>query len=97
MPRKARDLKASLTKKFGFAPTTKGRGPAHEWLQLTPQGVLPVKVMFSHNDPELGDVLLGKICKQLRVTRPYLNGMIDCQESVEAYLAKLTAEATSRQ
>ena len=45
--------------------------------------------MFSHSDKELGDPLLARICRQLRVTRPYLNGMISCSKSRDAYLEEV--------
>lgn len=91
MPLKARDLKRSLREKFGFVPYTKGRDRDHEWLSLDPPYAARVAVMFSHNDPDLGDRLLSNICKQLRVTRPFLNGMVECSNSREAYLELLKA------
>ncbi len=93
MPRKARDVRASLTTKFGFSVLD--RGTKHQWLQLTLAGVRPVTVMFSHGDADLGDVLLSKICLQLRVNRPYFNGMIDCQHNSTDYRKKLTDEAAA--
>lgn len=89
MPLKARDVKGSLTTKFGLAPYTKGRDPDHEWLAVDVAGAGKIAVMFSHADKDLGDVLLSKICRQLRVARPYLNGMISCTNSRAAYLQKL--------
>ncbi len=93
MPLKARAVKDSLKTKFGFAPTTKGRDPDHEWLAVDVPGAGQVKVMFSRNDKDLGDRLLALICKQLRVSRPVLNRMIDCTVSREAYFRKLAEEA----
>ena len=93
MPLKARDVKKSLREKFGFAPFTKGRDPDHEWLAVSAPGAARVAVMFSRGDTELGDPLLARICKQLKVTRPYLNGMIECSNSREAYVQKLAEAA----
>lgn len=64
MPRKARDVKASLTGKFGFSPAAVGRDKGHEWF-------------------------LAKIARQLRVRRGYMDGMIDCANSSDAYRTKL--------
>ena len=88
MPRKARDVQGSLKAKFGFRVLD--RGHKHQWLQLTLIGLKPVTVMFSQGETDLGDVLLSKVCKQLRVGRPYFNGMIDCQHSAADYRETLT-------
>ena len=93
MPLKAREVTGSLATKFGFSPLD--RGDKHQWLQLALGGVRPVTVMFSHGDRELGDVLLGKICKQLRVSRPYLTGMLDCHNTSPDYRHKLTNAAAA--
>lgn len=89
---KARVLKRSLGTKFGLAPITIGKDSDHEWLGVTVPGARPVAVMFSLNDADLGDVLVGLICKQLRVRRPYLNGMVQCSNSRQAYYQKLVDE-----
>lgn len=94
MPRKARDLRKSLSTKFGFSDVD--RGSKHKWMKLALPGLRPVTVMFSHGDTDLGDALLSNICKQLRVSRPYLNGMIDCQRSAAEYRKKLTDENANR-
>jgi hypothetical protein len=93
VPLKARDVKASLTKKFGFAPLAQGKDHDHEWLAVTLPDAGRVAVMFSRNDAELRDVLLGRICRQLRVLRPYLNGMIECSNTREAYYRKIADES----
>lgn len=49
--------------------------------------------MFSHGDSDLGDVLLSRICRQLRVTRPYFNAMVGCANSREAYYKKIVDDA----
>lgn len=91
MPLQARVLKASLQGKFGFAALD--RGEKHDWLQLLLPNIRPVTVMFSKGEKEIGDKLLGMICRQLRVARPYLNGMVECSNSSEAYRKKLVDEA----
>lgn len=93
MPLKARDVIASLQSKFLFATGTKGKDPDHLWLVVTVPGAPKVAVMFSRGEKELGDRLLALVCKQVRVTRPYLNGMIQCANSQEAYYKKLVDDA----
>jgi len=89
VPLKARDVKGKLQKKFGFAPPAKGRGSGHEWLARDVPGAGRIPVMFSHSDGELGDRLLTLICKQLKVARPFLNGMISCTNDLDAYVRKV--------
>lgn len=88
MPRQARDVRASLIKKFGFSPA-QHKSTDHEWLKLDLPGSERVLTKFSHGEREIRDRLLGIIARQLKVGLPYLGGMIDCRNSREDYYQHL--------
>ncbi len=98
MPWKARDVKAALTRKFGFSLQSQGRSNRHEWFAKDVPGVPRVLTMFSHGMVDLSDSLLGKIARQLRVRRSDLDAMVGCTQSLEDYTRRLreAADGTRR-
>jgi hypothetical protein len=86
MRRKVRDVKDSLTDKFGFGPAP---GDAHlNYARLVPN-VGQVSTHFSHSDVEVGETRLAAMAGQLRVTGSYLKGMLDCKNTCEAWIKQI--------
>lgn len=48
--------------------------------------------MYSHSDPNLGEVLQGRIATQLMVPKSYFHGMIDCSNSRAAFEKRIATE-----
>ena len=88
MPRPTREVKDTLIRKFAFTKAP-NRSADHEWFELEIDGAQKVTTKFSHGMRELSDNLLAKIARQLLVKRPYLDEMIDCTKSRDAYYQKL--------
>jgi hypothetical protein len=91
MPRRNRDVEATLLNKFHFerSPT---RSDDHRWLQLKLPDLPPIITHFSHGRQEIGDVLWSLIAKQLRVRKKFLNEMIDCTKSRDDYYEQLRSD-----
>ncbi len=92
MPRKARDVRGKLTRKFLFEPA-KGKATDHDYLQLTVPGVARIVTKFSWGQPEIRDDILSLMAKQLRVTNPMFAGMLDCNVTGDQYREHLIERA----
>ena len=79
-----RDVESILLDKFQFAESTT-RSDSHRWVELTLPGLPVIATYFSHARQDIGDNLWGKIARQLRVRKTYLNEMIECTKSREEY------------
>jgi len=77
-------MKRVLQAKFGFA-ASQVRSDDHEWFELVIAGCPKIATKFSHGDRDIGDPLQVAIARQLRVTKPYLDGMLDCSRSCDDY------------
>jgi hypothetical protein len=84
MPRRPRDIENLLQQKFGFSPA-KQRSSDHRWYELRLPDLPPILTKVSHTKKEIGPVLEGKIARQLRVHKPYFEGMMDCTRSRTDY------------
>ena len=84
MPRHNRDVERTLIKKFNFARADR-RADDHRWLQLKLDDLPAIYTKFSHTREDISERIWGLIALQLKVRVPYLNGMIDCTNSREAY------------
>jgi hypothetical protein len=84
MPRKPREIERLLQAKFGFSPAVE-HSSDHRWYELRLPGLPPILTMVSHNKKEVGRRLESKIARQLRVHRPYFEGMMDCTHACEDY------------
>lgn len=89
MPYRNRDVEETLLNKFQFVPS-RTRSDDHRWVELTLPGLPVIATYFSHARQEIDDRLLGKIARQLRVRRNYLNEMINCTKSREEYQRQVT-------
>jgi len=81
-PRTAKRIISSLLKK-GFVE----KDTHHIIFRLYVDGEkTDVCTYLSHGAQECGDSLLGKMAKQLRLTRTQFDAFIDCTLSMEAYI-----------
>jgi hypothetical protein len=86
MPRKASDVEKSLIKK-GFRHKS---GDHNYFCYLTISGKKTlVKTKTSHGCRELSESLLGRMCKQVKLTRSEFSLLIDCPLGRLAYEEKL--------
>lgn len=88
MPIKPRDLEDMLENKYGFVPA-KGHSSDHRWYELKLPDMPSILTKVSHSRKEIGDPLLGKIARQLRVRKPYFNGMVSCNHSRADYYGQI--------
>jgi len=88
MPYKPREIADKLRNKFDFK-ADESKGDDHWYYILKIEGVPPIRTKFSHNKKEIGSKLEGMICRQLRIKKPFLDGMIKCTNSKEAYYKQL--------
>ena len=84
MPRNPNEIEGLLQTKFGFSPA-RGHSSDHRWYELWLPGLPLILTKVSHTRREVGSKLEGKIARQLRVHKPYFNGMMDCTYNREAY------------
>jgi len=85
-PRPARIIRSSLTKK-GFVQIADSD---HQAFQLHVNGKkVSVNTFYSHGAKECDDYILGRMAKQLRLSRAQLDDLIDCPLSAEAYIEML--------
>lgn len=84
MPIKPKKLESLLQNKFGFSPA-KGHSSDHRWYELKLSGLPPILTKVSHSRDTINPHLEGKISRQLRVKKPYYEGMMSCKNSREDY------------
>ena len=85
MPHKPREIESLLQNKFGFGQKAGGRGKDHRWYELQLKDLPPIRTKVSHSTEDIGFALESKIAKQLRVRKPYFDGMMDCTNSSTDY------------
>jgi hypothetical protein len=96
MPRERADILASLTGK-GFRLEQKSRD--HDFLFLEQAGLTQAvftKVSRGSSYATLGDELLSRMSKQLRLTRKEFDELVDCPMDEATYLAKLRERGVLR-
>ena len=93
MPRKPREIEDKLRNKFGFTEARAHSGD-HRWYELRLEGLPVILTKISHSKAEIGTKLEGMIARQLRVTKKYLDGMIDCTNSNDDYRRQVTNHPT---
>jgi hypothetical protein len=93
MPRKPREIEDRLKGKFGFIEA-KARSSDHRWYELRLVGLPVILTKVSHSKAEIGSRLEAKIARQLRVTKRYLDGMIDCSNSSDDYQRQVREDPT---
>ena len=84
MPIKPKELESLLQNKFGFSPA-KGHSSDHRWYELKLPGLHTILTKVSHSRDTIDPQLEGKIARQLRVRKPYYQGMMSCTNSCEEY------------
>jgi hypothetical protein len=84
MPRRPHDIEAVLQTKFGFVRAS-AHSSDHRWYELHLPGLPIILTKVSHSREDIGPRLEGKIARQLRVRKPYFDGMIDCTNTREDY------------
>jgi len=87
LPRKSREVKASLQRK-GFAASDGD----HTFLTYVTRAGLRTAIMtkVSHGGShDIGDPLLAQMARQCRVTKPLFLQLVDCPLDREAYEAEL--------
>ena len=89
-PRYNRDIEEKLVKKFKFERLQKSED--HKWYQLQLPDVPKIVTKFSHTKEHIGPLLWKKIAQQLRVRANYLDGMIDCKHSEDAYHSQVKTD-----
>lgn len=89
MPRDRLEIHRSLLAK-GFELEQKGRD--HDYYFLRDEGLTRAvftKMSRGSKHREIGDGLLGRMCRQLQLTRGEFDQLIDCPLSGTDYLARL--------
>jgi len=84
MQRDARDIESALLKK-GFLKTP---GDHHYFKYQTTTGLItPIKTKTSHTPKQksIGDSLLGKMCRQCRLSKSQFLDLVDCPMTREQY------------
>lgn len=77
MPRKPREIASKLTGNFDFIEAESHSGD-HRWYQLRLDGLPAILTKLSRNREDIGPKLEGKIARQLRVSKSFFDGMMDC-------------------
>jgi predicted RNase H-like HicB family nuclease len=77
MPRRPRDIETALQTKFGFVRAA-AHSSDHHGYELRLPGLPLILTKVSHSKQDIGPKLEGKIARQLRVRKPYFDGMIEC-------------------
>jgi len=92
-PRKAKDLESSLKKK-GFVPSDR----SHTYYVLY-YGSRKTSIMtkVSHGIKEYGDDLLSQMAKQLSLTKPEFEQLVDCPLTQERLLRLLLSRGKIRE
>jgi hypothetical protein len=85
-------LREALISKMGFEQSQTD----HEIFELVLDGLVVATTKMSHKNPgrDVGDVLLGKMAKQCRVSAPNFKRTVSCQISGQDYQT-LVREALS--
>jgi hypothetical protein len=91
MPIKPKALENLLQNKFGFLPA-KGHSSDHRWYELQLPGIPKILTKVSHSREPINTNLEGKIARQLRVRKPYYEGMMACTNSRDAYYQLVTED-----
>ncbi|MGL5094560.1 MAG: hypothetical protein ACRDD1_03175 [Planctomycetia bacterium] len=82
MPKERRDVEPSLAKK-GFRLR---EGDHHRFIYFTKTGLKsPVMTMTSHSHRDVSDKLLGKMARDLKLSRAEFDDFVDCALSRDAY------------
>lgn len=84
MPMDSRDVERKIANKFGFERAAE-RSKDHRWYKLQLEGLPLISTKFSHSKGSLSATIEGKIARQLRVTKAYFVGMIDCSNGSDDY------------
>jgi hypothetical protein len=84
MPRDNREVERTLIRKFNFTRADR-RADDHRWLQLKVGNLPTIFTKLSHTREDISERIWGLIAQQLKVRTPYLNGMVDCTNSKDAY------------
>jgi hypothetical protein len=82
---KPQEVEALLVAKFHF---TKKRKSGHVHYELRIEGVPPIRTHVSNKHSEgntVGEGLFHALARELYVRRPFLDGMLRCTNSCEAY------------
>ncbi len=91
MALRPKDIEHLLEYKFGFAPVVGRSGHRYYEYQIPGLGTIQTHVSHS-NKTDVGVKLLNLIARQLKVRLSFCKGMFDCNNSREAYLAKVEAD-----
>ena len=91
MPSTVREVKQLLHTKFGFSPLIDGNRD-HDWLEKQFNGLPTIRRKFSRHKEDIGAKLEGRISKQLRVRKPFYNGMMGCTKSPADYESQLRTD-----
>jgi len=84
MSHKPDEIEGVLKTKYGFTKS-KHHSSDHPWYELRLPGLPVIATYVSHNNKEVGPDLLTKMARQLRVRKPFFDGMMGCTQSREAY------------
>ncbi len=88
MPLNRRTFEKLLKSKFGFEEASNRSGD-HIWYTLELDGLPAIFTKLSHSEKEISANLAGKIARQLRVPRPFFDGMFECKNDSDAYEAQV--------
>jgi hypothetical protein len=93
MARRNREVEQRLLTKFEFSEAP-NRESGHRWVELRLEGLPVIATYFSHARQDIGEdsTLWKMIARQLRVRRNFLNQMMDCTKSRDAYYKQVREE-----
>jgi hypothetical protein len=89
MPYKPSEIESRLQNKFGFSPSP-NHSSDHRWYELKLPGLPKIATKVSHNKKDVGSKIESKIVRQLRVSKRFFYGMMDCYRSREDYSEQVT-------
>jgi hypothetical protein len=87
-PAKARKVDHALVKK-GFAP---GEGNHHFYFLVVDGKTTGIFTKISHGHDEISDKNLGRMARQMKISRREFDSFIDCKLTVDDYISQLRKE-----
>ena len=65
------------------------------WLRVDGKKT-PIRTRISHGASEIGNPLIARMCKEMRISKPEFLRFVACAMSGAEYLAKMVAEGQVR-
>lgn len=74
MPYKPLEIEGMLKTKLKMSD----ENADHKWFRLNFEGIPPICTKLPNHKEDIRNKLEGRICRQLRVRKPFFHGLMDC-------------------